>query len=353
MHRVMSYLQVSGLDKSFGTTKVLRGIDLDVPESKVVALLGSSGSGKTTLLRLVAGFSYPDAGRILIGGRLVAGEGAKVPPEARRIGYVPQEGALFPHLSVAENICFGLTRAERRGGRLDELLQITGLAGLESRYPHQLSGGQQQRTALARALAPQPAIVLLDEPFNALDLDLRRAVCSEVIAALRATRTTAILVTHDPAEAFASADLVAVMRQGRIAQCAAPIVLYHTPIDAEAARLTGPSILLEATIADGMATTVLGEIALREEAALESGFAIAMLRPEQLAITHDGLGGNEGGDSGVLARVVGSTFYGDHHLVTVETGGKRLPARIAAGPAPAPGATVRVSVLGPCMAFSR
>jgi iron(III) transport system ATP-binding protein len=345
----MSHLQVSGLDKSFGATKVLRGIDLDVPASKIVALLGSSGSGKTTLLRLVAGFSYPDAGRILIGGKLVAGEGARVSPEARRIGYVPQEGALFPHLNVAENICFGLTRAERQGGRLEELLQITGLAGLEGRYPHQLSGGQQQRTALARALAPQPAIVLLDEPFNALDLDLRRAVCSEVIAALRATRTTAILVTHDPAEAFASADLVAVMRQGRIAQCADPMTLYQTPIDAEAARLTGPSILLEATISDGIAMTVLGEIPLREEAGLDSGFAIAMLRPEQLAITRAG----PGGESGVPARVIGGTFYGDHHLVTVETGGKSLPARIAVGAAPAPGATVRVSVIGSCMAFSR
>jgi iron(III) transport system ATP-binding protein len=341
----MSYLQISGLDKSFGATKVLRGIDLDVPESSIVALLGSSGSGKTTLLRLVAGFTYPDAGRILIAGRQVAGGRVRVPPEARRIGYVPQEGALFPHLTVAENICFGLTRAERQGSRLSELLDITGLAGLERRFPHQLSGGQQQRTALARALAPKPAIVLLDEPFNALDLDLRRAVCSEVIAALRTTRTTAILVTHDPAEAFASADLVAVMRQGCIAQCADPMTLYNTPIDTEAARLTGPSILLEATISEGVALTVLGEVPLRAETTLESGFAIAMLRPEQLLVARDG--------EGIPARVVGSTFYGDHHLVTVEAGGKLLPARVATGMGLRPGTAVKVSVAGSCMAFAR
>ncbi len=342
----MSRLAVSGLRKSFGSSAVLNGIDLDVEEGAIVALLGSSGSGKTTLLRLIAGFTYPDAGEIQIGDKLVVGDKLRVPPEGRHIGYVPQEGALFPHLTVADNIRFGLPRAERRRSeRLDELLHLTGLAGLQGRYPNQLSGGQQQRTALARALAPRPGIVLLDEPFNALDLDLRRAVCADVIAALRAANATAILVTHDPSEAFASADKVAVMRHGVVAQYADPVALYYRPVDAEAARLTGPSILLEATIAEDMAVTILGEIPVARSATRAQGFGIVMLRPEQLVLSQTG--------EGIEGRVLSSTFYGDHNLVVVEASGKILQARISSGMSFAPGARIGITVQGSCAAFTR
>src|SRR5262249_45057169 len=160
--------------------------------------------------------------------------------------------------TVADNVGFGLHRAEREGGRVAEVLRLTGIAGLERRYPHELSGGQQQRTALARALAPNPGLILLDEPFNALDIDLRPTVCQDVIATLRHSRATAILVTHDPQEAFANADLVAVMRAGAIAQFGDPISVYQTPIDPGIARLTGAAIFLPATIDAGRARTVLG-----------------------------------------------------------------------------------------------
>src|SRR5579871_3541344 len=218
----MRQVAVTGLHKAFGAHPVLTGVDLEVPAGSLTAILGPSGSGKTTLLRLLAGFDRADAGTITIGDGLVDGSGVYVAPERRRIGYVPQEGSLFPHLTVEANVGFGLSARDRRTGRAETMLEMVGLGGLGRRYPHQLSGGQQQRVALARALAIEPAVVLLDEPFSSLDASLRASVRSEVRDVLREACTTTILVTHDQDEALSLADRVAVLRDGVIVQEAAP-----------------------------------------------------------------------------------------------------------------------------------
>jgi iron(III) transport system ATP-binding protein len=244
-------LTVQGLHKAYGSNPVLTGLDLTVPAGSLTAILGPSGSGKTTLLRLLAGFDQADAGTVQIGGTIVDGPGGHVPPERRRIGYVPQEGSLFPHLTVAANVGFGLPARERRGPRVAGLLEAVGLAGLGKRYPHQLSGGQQQRVALARALAIEPALVLLDEPFASLDAHLRASVRADVQAIFRAAGTTAILVTHDQDEALSMADRVAVLRGGQIAQCAAPQDLYIRPADPQLARFIGEANLLDGELEPG------------------------------------------------------------------------------------------------------
>jgi iron(III) transport system ATP-binding protein len=335
-------LRIEGLRKAHGGNEVLRGAALELPPRAILALLGASGCGKTTLLRLVAGFDPADAGRIVLGERLLEGPGIHVPAEQRRIGYVPQEGTLFPHLTVRDNVGFGLTRAERRGGRVAEALRLTGLTGLEQRYPHQISGGQQQRTALARALAPGPGLVLLDEPFNALDMALRRSVCEDVVALLRASRATAILVTHDPQEAFASADLVAVMRQGVVAQCADPATLYRQPVDAEVALLTGATVFLDGVMRDGRAETALGWIDVQQPAPT-TGPAAIMLRPEQIRLVERG--------EGKPVRRLSSAFRGDHTLATIVAGGRELAIRLPG--LEDLGDTLHLRVAGRAMAFPR
>src|SRR5579872_6893531 len=218
----MSAITCKGIIKSFGTVPVHRELDLEVPDGAVVTVLGESGSGKTTLLRLIAGFERPDSGTIAIGDEVVDSARRFVPPERRRIGYVAQEGNLFPHLTIARNIAFGLPRRERGTGRVEELLDLVGLAGMGKRYPHQLSGGQQQRVALARALAPRPSVILLDEPFSSLDAGLRASLRVDVMRILREREATTVLVTHDQSEALSVADLVGVMDGGRIRQFATP-----------------------------------------------------------------------------------------------------------------------------------
>src|SRR5579863_8267098 len=256
----MRQVAVSGLHKAFGAQPVLTGVDLEVPAGSLTAILGPSGSGKTTLLRLLAGIERADAGTITIGGAVVDGPGAYVPPERRRIGYVPQEGGLFPHLSVAANVGFGLPSRDRRGSRVTTMLDLVGLGGMGKRYPHQLSGGQQQRVALARALAIEPAVVLLDEPFASLDAHLRASVRADVQQIFRAAGTTAVLVTHDQDEALAIADRVAVLRDGRIAQYSAPAELYSRPVDSGLARFVGDANLLDGIRRAGLVDTVLGQL---------------------------------------------------------------------------------------------
>ena len=341
----MGRLRVSGVTKRYGDVEVLKGIDFEMAEGSIVALLGSSGSGKTTLLRLIAGFADPDTGSITIGDRTVAGNAARVPPEKRNIGYVPQEGALFPHMTVAQNICFGLKYGRRDQIRLNEVLAITGLAGLEERYPHQLSGGQQQRTALARALAPRPSLILLDEPFNALDLDLRRAMASDVAEALRNAGATAILVTHDPHEAYASADYVAAMTSGLIAQFDTPAALYHSPVNSNVAKLTGAAVFLDGAVEDGRATTCVGWVSVECPSGPIKGLASVMLRPEQLVLSPTG--------AGVDGRVQRVIFNGDHHLANVEVDGLPLPVRVAGSASIHPGDVVKVTVDGAGIAFER
>ncbi len=233
------------------------GLSLEVAPGEIVALLGPSGGGKTTTLRLIAGFETPDAGRIEIRGEIVAGEGRHVPPEERGVGVVFQDYALFPHLTVTDNVRFGLHRLDRaaRGRRASETLDIVGLADFAARYPHELSGGQQQRVAVARALAPAPAVLLLDEPFSNLDADLRAQMRDDVEAILRRTGTTAIFVTHDQEEAFTLADRVAVLAGGRIEQVAAPEDIYHHPASQFVAEFVGAADFVPGLVTpEGIAT---------------------------------------------------------------------------------------------------
>jgi iron(III) transport system ATP-binding protein len=304
-------LAVAGLAKSFGSLDVLRAVDLTVPTGSVTAVLGPSGGGKTTLLRIIAGFDEPDAGTVAIAGTTVASPGHALPPERRRVGVVPQEGALFPHLDVAGNVGFGLPRgaAGRAAGadRIAEVLELVGLPGLQRMRPHQLSGGQQHRVALARALAPRPALVLLDEPFSSLDAGLRAQVREEVLLALDASGTTAVVVTHDQQEALSIADQVAVLLDGRIAQTASPAALYDEPVSLAVATFVGDAIVLPGVASRGVATCALGHVALRADAP-QDGPVNVVVRPEQLELRAD----NEDSPTSGAARgtVTSRSFFG-------------------------------------------
>jgi iron(III) transport system ATP-binding protein len=321
-------LSVRGLTKAFGEGPVLAGLDLEVPTGSLTAVLGPSGCGKTTLLRLLAGFERADEGSVRLGERVLCDARTHLAPERREIGFVAQEGALFPNLDVAANVGFGLPRAQRRGERVAELLELVGLAGMAERFPHQLSGGQQQRVALARALAPAPAVVLLDEPFDALDAGLRAQVRAEVRAALREAGATALLVTHDQEEALSLADVVAVMRDGRIVQSADPRTLYRDPVDAEVALFVGEAVLLNAGLRGDHAETALGRLPVRG-GPTDRQRGVAMLRPEQISCHDRPLTGSPRG------RVTATEFFGhdatarislaDGLEITARSVGHRLP----------------------------
>ncbi len=343
-------LSVAGLRKAFGDSPVLTGLDLQVPTGSLTAVLGPSGCGKTTLLRLLGGFEHADAGSIRLGERVLCDAGTHLAPERRAIGFVPQEGALFPHLDVAANVGFGLPRARRRGGRVEELLALVDLAGLGGRFPHQLSGGQQQRVALARALAPEPGLVLLDEPFDALDAGLRAQVRGEVREALRAAGATALLVTHDQEEALSLADTVAVMRGGQIVQAADPQTLYRDPVDAEVAAFVGEAVLLEGRRQAGGVETALGLLPTRGGG--EGETVTVMLRPEQILCRETGDAG-EGGAP--LGRVLSTAFYGHDATarIALDTADRReIVARAAGHLLPATGDRVEIAVEGTALAFA-
>lgn len=337
------HLYLSRIHKRYGPVEVLQGIDLEIPGGSVLALLGPSGCGKTTLLRLMAGFEPLDQGQIRFGKQTVASTSVHIPPERRGIGYVPQEGTLFPHLTVEGNIRFGLPRHATRRQRVEEVLALTGLAGLGRRYPHELSGGQQQRVALARALAPGPGLVLLDEPFNALDLDLRRSMCEEVARILRQNGTTTVLVTHDPGEAFAVSDQLAVMQAGRIMQCAGPEQVYWQPASPPVARLTGATIFLPCTVRAGHAQCALGQIGLHDGNTLPDGPADIMIRPEQVQWTTAG--------KGVPATVSYRSFRGDHTMIGLDLADMCLDLRMPSMAAPALHARGYLQIIGRCMAY--
>jgi iron(III) transport system ATP-binding protein len=342
----VSDLELVGVHKGYSTQPVLTGVDLHVASDSLTAVLGSSGSGKTTLLRLVAGFDRIDQGEIRIGGRTVDDSRAHEPPERRRLGYVPQEGALFPHLTVGANVGFGLSRAERRGARVDELLELVGLAGLQRRYPDQLSGGQQQRVALARALAVQPSLVLLDEPFSSLDATLRASLRIEVREILRHAGATAVLVTHDQDEALSLADRVAVLRAGQIVQHAAPHDLYTDPVDAELARFLGDVNVFDTILGGELADTPLGPVRLAQRFA-QSGPGQVMLRPEQVTL-HRVL--DEGRTQG---RVRGADYHGHYTIVRValEVSGIEVVVRHEDLEPLAPDSAVSLSVDGAAKAW--
>jgi len=285
---------VHGVSKAYGGVPAVQNAQLCVERGELLALLGPSGCGKTTLLRLVAGFEQPDAGEILLDGRLVASPRAFVPPERRRVGMVFQDYALFPHLSVAENVAFGVPRRERRR-RLPELLEVVGLEGYERRYPHELSGGQQQRVALARALAPAPSLVLLDEPWSNIDPLLRAAMRDDLAAILRRVGVTVVLVTHDREEAFSLADRIALMRDGTIVQSGSPEDLYLLPADRWAAEFVGVGNFMRGHVEGDLVDTLLGRFPVAGRHA--SGEVDVLIRPELL-----GLRADPGGSGEVVAR---------------------------------------------------
>lgn len=346
---------VEGVTKSFGATPVLRGVTLTAPPGTLTAVLGRSGCGKTTLLRIVAGFDQPDAGTVALHGRTVAGPGRTLPPERRGIGYLTQEGSLFPHLTVAANVLFGLPRRERRqgGARVAALLETVDLAPeLADRHPHELSGGQQQRVALARALAPEPAVVLLDEPFSSLDAGLRADTQRAVAKALAAAGATALLVTHDRAEALALADQVAVMRDGVIAQVDAPGAIYRDPVNPGVAALVGDAVLLDGRREGaGRVACALGVLPLRSDVP-DAAAVRVLVRPEQLVVGRDG--------AGVPARVRTREFRGPDLTVELALGGGVgdgvdgavvVAARLAGDADVVPGDDVTVSVRGAVTAY--
>ena len=349
-------LRVRGLEKRFGDTPILRGLDLDATRGEFLALLGPSGCGKTTALRLVAGFERPESGLVEIAGETVCAAGALgthwTPPESRRVGMVFQDYALFPHLSVGRNVAFGLPRQRQRDGsdrdaRVASALATVDLAGLGDRTPDQLSGGQQQRVALARALAPGPEVILLDEPFSNLDADLRASVREEVRQILRQAGATAVLVTHDQEEALSIADRVAVMLDGRILQVGPPEELYHRPATRAIAEFIGDVQFLPGLASGRRAATALGDIPLHSP---HEGPVDVMLRPEMLRLAPV----SEGDEHGTAATIVSRAFFGHDQLLTLRLdSGQALKARLGAYGGFRPQDRVSVAVRGGALAFPR
>lgn len=313
-------LRAIALTRRFGNVTAVEDVSLNVDRGEFLGVLGPSGCGKTTLLRLIAGFERPDAGGIEIDGRVVAGPRRNDPPERRRVGMVFQESALFPHLSVAANIGFGLLRSIRRV-RVAELVSLVGLHGLEARMPHELSGGQQQRVALARALAPDPALILLDEPFSSLDATLRAQLRSEVREILRKARATAVFVTHDQAEALEISDRVAVMREGRIEQVSTPDELYLHPVNRFVAGFVGEANLLPGQVRNGEVRTIVGRFRTEESGLADGTAAEVLLRPEQLHMLPVSRLSSQP-PSGTVLRVIRRVFHGSevHHVLRAQDG---------------------------------
>jgi iron(III) transport system ATP-binding protein len=366
----VSRLTAHDLWKGYGEAEVLRGVELEVPAGSLTAVLGLSGCGKTTLLRVIAGFERAQRGEVALADRILDDGRTYVPPEQRSVGYVPQEGALFPHLSVRENVGFGLSRAERRGEAVADMLEMVGIAALAQRLPHELSGGEQQRVALARALARRPQALLLDEPFSSLDASLRSRVREEVHALLREQGVTTVLVTHDQEEALSLADVVAVLRDGQIVQQGPPAELYERPADERLARFLGEVNVLDARFEGQTARTALGALELRAVPALAGATSATpagkppasadtgadkgavLVRPEQLEVrprTENTPGGT--GATGLAGRVEQCRYYGHDALLHIRPdepdGGELLLARVQGERALPVGTPVSVAAHGP------
>ncbi|MEH0934489.1 ABC transporter ATP-binding protein [Micromonospora psammae] len=334
----MTTLSVHAASKRDGPVQALRGAELTVAAGTLTAVLSPSGCGKATLLRCIVGFERLDAGEIHVGDVRVAAPGLHVAPHRRRVAVVAQDGALFPHLDVAGNVGYGLDRAARRSGRIEEVLALVGLAGYGKRMPHQLSGGQQKRVAVARALAPRPPLILLDEPFTALDASLRADLRTDIRTALHADNATAVLVTHDQAEALSIADQVAVMHGGKVRQTGSPYDLYHAPADRWVAAFVGDANLLRATANGRTAHAPLGALPL---AASHQGDVTVLVRPEQVRL-------HAASAPGVPATVRNHLFHGHDAVVDLQLqDDTRITARILDQPAAyAAGTSVRLTVHG-------
>lgn len=332
----MNWMTVDDLRVDLGAKDILNGVQLSVARGSIVAVLGPSGCGKTTLLRAIAGLVPVSGGSIRIGDRDLNAAKVHVPAEHRGIGWVPQDASLFPHLSVGDNIGFGIRRDPQRTARISELAELIGLTGYMNRSPAQLSGGQAQRVSLARALAPRPDIVLLDEPFAALDSLLRTGLRNDVAQLLRSQRATALLVTHDQEEALSLADVVAVMMGGRIMQAGRPSEVYEQPKTPWVARFLGDTVELPGVWRDGVAECALGRPPARALDAVRAGDEVrVVLRPEWVRLSEEG----------VPAEVTDVAYAGHDALVTARLGcGEIVRSRVASHEMRAHGERVGVTL---------
>lgn len=343
-------LELTHISKTFGAVRVLDDVSLTIPPGSRTAIVGPSGSGKTTLLRLIAGFDAPDSGQIMMQGKPLFADGQFVPAHQRRIGFVPQEGALFPHLRVGENIAWGLRGARQaKRDRVAALMAMVSLdAKLARRWPHEISGGQQQRVALARALAQQPAVMLLDEPFSALDTGLRASTRKATAELLTQAGVASILVTHDQKEALSFASQIAVIRHGRFTQVGSPFEVYSQPTDEETALFLGDALILPAEVAQGKARCLLGEVAVDSAAAC--GAKRIMLRPEQIRVLPC-----DDQQAVPQAQIVGIDFAGYLSSLTLRfaQSGESLSLQTVTDAAWSPGMQVNVQITGPARVFAR
>lgn len=333
-------LQLTGISHRYGAHQVLHNVTLECPAGTATAIVGPSGSGKTTLLRTAAGFLTPSQGQVMLDGTDITSR----PAHRRSIGLVSQDGALFPHLSVGRNIGFGLPRGQRGGSRIGELLDLVSLpADYADRRPDQLSGGQRQRVALARALGRRPQIILLDEPFSALDAGLRERTRKAVQKVLRSTGTTALLVTHDQDEALSFADSVAVIQEGTLRQAGAPENIYNLPADLATARFLGEAVVLEGQVSAGWAECALGRVPLRNES--PTGFVHLLLRPEQIEVTEP--------EQGILGLVLDADYFGHDTTAVVRLHGSQEEIRVRQlNTQPLePGETIGLRVTGAAVAY--
>ncbi|MCO6452572.1 MAG: ABC transporter ATP-binding protein [Caldilineales bacterium] len=335
-------LRLENVWKHFDGHSAARGVSFELQKGELLALLGPSGCGKTTTLRLVAGFEIPDQGQIEIGGRLAAGKGVYVPPDKRKVGMVFQEYALFPHLNVAENVQFGLrSYGGDKAGRVNDVLNLVGLQGLHKRMPHELSGGQQQRVALARALAPEPDLVLLDEPFSNLDAGLRVRVRAEVRSILKEANATAVFVTHDQEEALSLVDQVAVMLDGVVRQVSSPRELYYHPVSKAVAEFVGDSNFLPGTASGRYVDCELGRLESQVEM---RGAVHVLIRPEVVDVKPAGPGSG--------CRVQEVVFFGHDQLISIQlASGARIDARLGPNYQFFRGQPVEVRIMGRVMAY--
>jgi iron(III) transport system ATP-binding protein len=358
----MNLLELQGIRRRYGRVTALAGVDLSVPAGSCTAVVGPSGSGKTTLLRIIAGFDAADAGKVVLGGKVLTDGAEAVPAHRRNIGYVAQDGALFPHLSIADNIGFALPQRDPgRNARIAELVCMVELDPLMlPRRPDELSGGQQQRVALARALARQPMLMLLDEPFSALDTGLRASTRKAVARVLRAARVTTILVTHDQGEALSFADQVAILGEGRLLQVGTPRELYLRPRSPLIAEFMGDAIVLPARLDEGFADCTLGRVPV--DACERRGAAQIVLRPEQVTLVEvpKQAAQNTGGATGCFGKVIEIDFGGSLCAVAVrllnpagEIDPEHPPLRLLASSIQTlqPGAIVRITVVGEAHVF--
>jgi iron(III) transport system ATP-binding protein len=327
-------LEIRNLTLNYGNQEVLSKLNLEANKGELTAVLGSSGAGKSTLLRLIAGFESPSSGEIFIDSNLVSSSTDVTAPEKRGVGIVPQDSALFSHLTVSQNIGFGLPKGSE--ARVKELLDLIGMSDYADRKPASLSGGQAQRVALARALAPRPKLILLDEPFSALDAELRVRLREDVRKVLRAENATAILVTHDQEEALSLADKVAILRDGKIIQSGSPTEIYNAPVDLGIATFLGDSVLVDGRVEDGKILTSLGKITALNSV-VDGQVGVAAIRSENFYLQP-----NPSGDSQVIGRV----FFGHDAVVEVQTPKIKIRARSNGPFAPEVGMKVTVWVRG-------